>query len=84
MNKTMRSSLIFCCQFSIKRIKFASSAEKKSQMKKKAKKITPSKKPRTRMYNPHDGSVRPSVQIHEKKDKPVKHKKRLLEDPGAD
>lgn len=33
------------------------------------------------MYNPHDGSVRPAVQVHDKKDKPVKHKKRLLENP---
>ena len=40
-------------------------------MKKKAK----LKKSRTRLYNPHDGSTRPAVQIHEDKRKKQKYKK---------
>ena len=40
-------------------------------MKKKAK----LKKSRTRLYNPHDGSTRPAIQIHEDKRKKQKYKK---------
>ena len=40
-------------------------------MKKKSK----PKKSRTRLYNPHDGSTRPAVQVHEDKRKKVKYKK---------
>ena len=40
-------------------------------MKKKAK----LKKSRTRLYNPHDDSTRPAIQIHEDKRKKQKYKK---------
>jgi|GEM_PF-2743111 len=37
-----------------------------------------SKKSRTRLYNPHDGSTRASVQVHEDKRYKEKYKKKYL------
>lgn len=37
------------------------------------------KKSRSRLYNPHDGSIRPATQVHSDKRRKVKYKKIEIE-----